>query len=82
MRVCACDPKVCISYTGAQDSPTDGDLRLNTDGSTRTFSGRLEIHYNGQWGTVCDDGFFQTEADVACRQLGFIAALYYGSNIG
>ena len=75
-------PKVCIPSTGAQSFPTDGDLRLNTGSSTRTYSGRLEIYYNGQWGTVCDDGFTQPEANVACRQLGFIEALYYGSNIG
>ena len=74
--------KVYIFCEGAQGLPSDGDLRLNTEGSTQTFSGRLDIYYNGQWGTVCDNGFAQTEADVACRQLGFIEALYYGSNIG
>ena len=74
--------KACISCTGAQDPSANGDLRLSTEGSSRTFSGRLEIYYNGQWGTVCDDGFAQPEADVACRQLGFKEALYYGSNIG
>ena len=56
-----------------------GDLRLNTEGSTRPFSGRLEIYYNDRWGTVCDDGFQGTEAYTACRQLGFIEAQHSGS---
>jgi len=33
--------------------------------------GRLEIKHNGVWGTVCDDGFNNRSADVACHMLGF-----------
>ena len=39
--------------------------------------GRLEVFYNGEWGTVCDDGFSIREAHVACRQLGYSYAAGY-----
>ncbi len=56
-----------------------GDVRLvDSSGSTGGRSGRLEIYYNGQWGTVCQDGFGSTGALVACRQLVFQGYVAYG----
>ena len=52
-----------------------GELRLvggvMTTEDGRPCEGRLEIYYNGTWGTICDDYWTEDEADVACRQLGF-----------
>ncbi|GIM00456.1 hypothetical protein Vretimale_5260, partial [Volvox reticuliferus] len=55
-----------------EEDPENGSVRLVLDeGSNVTNSGKVEMFFNGTWGSICGYGFLDSEATVVCRQLGF-----------
>ena len=56
-------------YYNIADECNDGDIRLV--GSTSPLEGRVEMCYEGVWGTVCNSAWHTIDASVVCRQLGY-----------
>ncbi|OPL33793.1 hypothetical protein AM593_07128, partial [Mytilus galloprovincialis] len=65
-------------YLSCPAEEDEGLLRFIT-GSVENI-GRLEIHYRGEWGTICSSRFGHVEAAVACRQLGYWCVLHSKQN--
>jgi hypothetical protein len=59
-----------LATSSQPDVPAaEGAVRLT--GGAGPWEGRLEIYHDNQWGTVCDDGWSESNTAMVCNQLGY-----------
>ena len=69
--ICCISIIICLLCCFAVLECNEGDIRLAGTFRRTPLQGRVEVCYQGVWGTVTDDFWDSNDARVACRQLGY-----------
>ena len=59
-----------LTYTFIHVDCEDSDVKL-TGGSSEA-EGTVQICFDNQWGLISESGWSQKDAQVVCRELGFL----------
>ena len=71
MSIADCTGRDGNRYCGQRNAVSVSCFTVKLVGSPSPQEGRVEVYYNGVWGTVCDRGFNDADAGVVCQMLGY-----------
>ena len=77
VRACVCKyvhTRLVLHITSPSLDVPEDPHPIRLIGGRNSSEGRVEIYYDGQWGTICDNKWDINDATVVCNSLGFPGA--------